>query len=108
MPCAVVYVIAVKLCHKLFNLLLNWIEMMKEHPYVLLMTSEVARTRMREECTRYHHFWQTLHAVVQERGALGLYRGLAIQLMRQIPSTGIMMATYELVLYVYATHSHRI
>ena len=60
---------------------------------------------MREEGTRCHHFWQTLYVVVQERGFLGLYRGLAIQLMRQMPSTGIMMATYELVLYVYATHS---
>jgi len=60
---------------------------------------------MREEGTRYRRFWQTLYTVVQERGPLGLYRGLAIQLMRQIPSTGIMMATYELVLYVYATHT---
>jgi len=72
---------------------------------VLLTTLEVARTRMREEGTRYQRFWQTLYAVVQERGPLGLYRGLAIQLMRQIPSTGIMMATYELVLYVYATQT---
>jgi len=73
--------------------------------HVLLMISEVARTRMREEGTRYHRFWQTLYAVVQERGPLGLYRGLSIQLMRQIPNTGIMMTTYELVLYVYATQS---
>jgi len=68
---------------------------------------EVARTRMREEETHYHRFWQTLYAVVQERGPLGLYRGLAIQLMRQIPSTGIMMATYELVLYVYSAQSSK-
>jgi len=76
--------------------------------HVLLMISEVARTRMREEGTRYCRFWQTLHAVVQERGPLGLYRGLGIQLMRQIPSTGITMATYELVLYVYTTQSTHI
>jgi len=60
---------------------------------------------MREEGTRYRRFWQTLNAVVQERGPLGLYRGLTIQLMRQIPSTGIMMTIYELVLYVYASHT---
>ena len=60
---------------------------------------------MREEGTRYHRFWPTLYAVVQERGFLGLYRGLSVQLMRQIPSTGIMMATYELMLYIYATQS---
>jgi len=71
----------------------------------VLLISEVARTRMREEGTQYHRFWQTLYAVVQERGPLGLYRGLSIQLMRQIPNTGIMMTTYELVLYVYATQS---
>jgi len=76
--------------------------------HVSLMISEVARTRMREEGTQYHRFWQTLYAVIQERGFLGLYRGLSIQLMRQIPSTGIMMATYELVLYLYAVQSSHI
>jgi len=70
---------------------------------MLLTMSEVARTRMREEGTHYRRFWATLYAVVQERGVMGLYRGLAVQLTRQIPSTGIMMATYELVLYIYAT-----
>lgn len=83
------------------------IETVTELLHVLLMMLEVARTRMREEETRYHRFWQTLYAVVQERGPLGLYRGLAIQLMRQIPSTGIMMATYELVLYVYSAQSSK-
>jgi hypothetical protein len=29
-----------------------------------------------------------------------LYRGLATQLIRQIPNTAIMMATYELTVYV--------
>ncbi|XP_017954116.1 mitochondrial carrier protein Rim2 isoform X2 [Drosophila navojoa] len=61
---------------------------------------EVARTRLREEGNKYHSFWQTLHTVWKEEGRAGLYRGLATQLVRQIPNTAIMMATYEAVVYV--------
>lgn len=60
---------------------------------------EVARTRLREEGSKYKRFWQTLSLVYQEEGHKGLYRGLSIQLIRQIPNTAIMMATYEAVVY---------
>ena len=62
--------------------------------------AEVARTRLREENSRYKSFWQTLGLVYQEEGRRGLYRGLATQLLRQIPNTAIMMSTYELTVYV--------
>jgi solute carrier family 25 protein 33/36 len=57
---------------------------------------EVARTRMRESGMKYKSFWQTLLLVRAEEGRAGLYRGLGTQLIRQIPNTAIMMATYEL------------
>ncbi|KAK7497990.1 hypothetical protein BaRGS_00010861 [Batillaria attramentaria] len=60
---------------------------------------EVARTRLREEGTKYRAFFQTLGLVLQEEGVRGLYRGLATQLVRQIPNTAIVMATYETVVY---------
>jgi len=60
---------------------------------------EVARTRLREEGNKYRSFWQTLALVFKEEGHRGLYRGLATQLVRQIPNTAIMMATYEAVVY---------
>lgn len=52
---------------------------------------EVARTRLREEGNKYNKFWQTLFLVWKEEGKAGLYRGLATQLVRQIPNTAIMM-----------------
>jgi len=60
---------------------------------------EVARTRMRESGAKYRSFWQTLRLVNKEEGRSGLYRGLGTQLVRQIPNTAIMMATYELTVY---------
>lgn len=64
----------------------------------------MARTRLRQEGSEYHGFWQTLHRVFVLEGVRGLYRGLATQLVRQIPNTAIMMATYEGV--VYLGHKH--
>lgn len=64
---------------------------------------EVARTRLREEGTRYTGFWQTLGLVCKEEGMRGVYRGLTTQLVRQIPNTAIMMATYEAVVYLLTT-----
>ncbi|XP_076034323.1 replication in mitochondria 2 isoform X2 [Oratosquilla oratoria] len=61
---------------------------------------EVARTRLREEGSKYRGFWQTLSVVLKEEGWAGLYRGLGTQLIRQIPNTAIMMATYEGVVYL--------
>lgn len=62
---------------------------------------EVVRTRLREEGNKYRSFFQTLLLVGKEEGYRGLYRGLATQLVRQIPNTATMMATYELVIYLY-------
>jgi len=70
--------------------------------YVLI--TEVARTRLREEGTKYRSFFQTLLTVYGEEGTRGLYRGLTTQLVRQIPNTAIMMATYEAAVYVMTTY----
>lgn len=61
---------------------------------------EVARTRMREEGTRYTKFWKTLQTVASEEGTRGLYRGLTTQLIKHIPTTAIVMCTYEAVVYL--------
>ncbi|KAK3803599.1 hypothetical protein RRG08_023317 [Elysia crispata] len=61
---------------------------------------EVARTRLREEGSRYRSFFQTLFLVFKEEGRAGLYRGLSTQLIRQIPNTAIVMATYEAVVHL--------
>ena len=45
-------------------------------------------------------FWGTLATVYREEGVVGLYRGLGTNLVRQIPNTAVMMATYELVVYL--------
>ncbi|KAK8773996.1 hypothetical protein V5799_011471 [Amblyomma americanum] len=63
-------------------------------------SQEVARTRLRQEGEKYRSFFQTLLLVWREEGYQGLYRGLATQLVRQIPNTAIMMATYEAVVYM--------
>ena len=61
---------------------------------------EVARTRLRESGNKYSTFWGTLGMVYREEGRMGLYRGLGTNLVRQIPNTAVMMATYELVVYL--------
>ena len=66
----------------------------------MICFTEVARTRLREAGTKYRSFWQTLVVVYREEGRRGLYRGLGTQLVRQIPNTAIMMATYELTVYM--------
>nr|XP_022917122.1 mitochondrial carrier protein Rim2 isoform X1 [Onthophagus taurus] len=66
---------------------------------------EVARTRLREEGSKYRKFWQTLGLVFKEEGIRGVYRGLTTQLVRQIPNTAIMMATYEAVVYLLTPRS---
>lgn len=64
----------------------------------------MARTRLREEGTKYRSFFQTLSTVMAEEGYRGLYRGLWTQLVRQIPNTAIMMSTYEAVVYILTRH----
>ncbi|XP_023247647.1 mitochondrial carrier protein Rim2 [Copidosoma floridanum] len=67
---------------------------------------EVVRTRLREEGNKYLGFWQTTSTIMAEEGTRGLYRGLTTQLLRQIPNTAIMMATYEAVVYILTNHFH--
>lgn len=68
--------------------------------FIFILSAEVARTRLREEGSKYRHFWQTLQLVCKEEGWRGLYRGLGTQLIRQIPNTAIMMSTYEATVYL--------
>lgn len=68
---------------------------------------EVARTRLREEGNKYLTFTQTLRTVYTEEGPYGLYRGLGTHLIRQIPNTAIIMATYEAVVYLLSRHFHQ-
>lgn len=63
----------------------------------------MARTRLRQEGDKYQRFFQTLFLVVREEGWVGMYRGLGTQLFRQIPNTAIMMATYEMAVYLLKT-----
>jgi len=72
--------------------------------FVYLRVVEVARTRMREEGSRYHGFWQTLMKVASDEGVRGVYRGLTTQLIKHIPNTAIMMSTYEAVVYLCRRH----
>ena len=67
---------------------------------------EVVRTRLREEGTKYYGFFQTVRTVLAEEGPHGLYRGLGTHLIRQIPNTAIIMATYEAVVYILNRHFH--
>lgn len=65
---------------------------------------EVVRTRLRQVGDKYKSFFQTLTLVFKEEGHHGLYRGLGTQLVRQIPNTAIMMATYEAVVYLLTNY----
>lgn len=63
---------------------------------------EVVRTRLRQHeidgQRRYRSFLQTLIKVAAEEGPRGLYGGLTTQLFRQIPNTGVIFLTYEIIL----------
>ncbi|BHF67528.1 hypothetical protein SprV_0301055500 [Sparganum proliferum] len=61
---------------------------------------EVARTRMREEGTKYRTFLGTLRTVFAEEGFFGLYRGLGTHYIRQIPNSCLMIGTYEGVVFL--------
>ncbi|CAL1294871.1 unnamed protein product [Larinioides sclopetarius] len=65
---------------------------------------EVVRTRLRQVGDKYKSFFQSLCLVFKEEGYRGLYRGLATQLVRQIPNTAIMMASYEAVVYLLTNY----
>ncbi|KAK2727260.1 hypothetical protein QYM36_007938 [Artemia franciscana] len=66
---------------------------------------EVARTRLREEGSRHSGFINCLINVYREDGYRGLYRGLGTHLIRQIPNTAIVLATYEGCVYLYTRYN---
>lgn len=63
---------------------------------------EVIRTRLRQEHSPYKTFVQTTRLMYHEEGLRTFYRGLQAQLIRQIPNTAIMMATYEFIVHAAA------
>ena len=63
----------------------------------------MARTRLREEGTKYTGFFQTLNLIIREEGPRGLYKGMATHLIRQIPNTAIVMTTYEIIVNYFLT-----
>ena len=67
--------------------------------------TEVARTRLREEGSRHSGFINCLINVYREDGYRGLYRGLGTHLIRQIPNTAIVLATYEGCVYLYTRYN---
>uniref|UniRef100_A0AC35U709 Mitochondrial carrier protein n=1 Tax=Rhabditophanes sp. KR3021 TaxID=114890 RepID=A0AC35U709_9BILA len=56
---------------------------------------EVVRTRTREAGYVRTGFWTHIGLIYKEGGFRALYRGIEIQMIRTIPNTAIVMATYE-------------
>lgn len=69
------------------------------NPFFFVFT-EVIRTRLREEGSKYKYFFQTGRLIAVEEGYAAFYRGLIPQLIRQIPNTAIVLSTYELIVYL--------
>ncbi|CAG0879247.1 unnamed protein product [Cyprideis torosa] len=62
---------------------------------------EVVRTRLREVDSQYTRFWQSIGKIKREEGIRGLYGGFMPHFMRQIPSTIIVLCTYETVMHFF-------
>lgn len=69
------------------------------HSFWFVFT-EVIRTRLREEGSKYKYFFQTGRLIAVEEGYAAFYRGLIPQLIRQIPNTAIVLSTYELIVHL--------
>lgn len=69
-------------------------------PCLFCLPTEVIRTRLREEGSKYKYFFQTARLVAVEDGYAAFYRGLIPQLIRQIPNTALVLSTYELIVYL--------
>lgn len=67
---------------------------------ILSFSTEVIRTRLREEGSKYKYFFQTGRLIAVEEGYAAFYRGLIPQLIRQIPNTAIVLSTYELIVHL--------
>jgi len=67
----------------------------------------VARTRLREEGSKYTGFFQTLNLIIKEEGVRGMYKGMATHLIRQIPNTAIVMTTYEIIVNYFQSSQHQ-
>ncbi|KFD56791.1 hypothetical protein M513_02468 [Trichuris suis] len=61
---------------------------------------EVVRTRLREKASRYHGFFRTLVVIYRLESWHGLYSGLSVHLIKTVPNSAFLMATYELTLYL--------
>uniref|UniRef100_A0A5S6Q5V8 Mitochondrial carrier protein n=1 Tax=Trichuris muris TaxID=70415 RepID=A0A5S6Q5V8_TRIMR len=61
---------------------------------------EVVRTRLREKASHYHGFFSTLVVIYRLESWRGLYSGLSVHLMKTVPNSAFLMATYELTLYL--------
>lgn len=69
------------------------------HSFSFVLT-EVIRTRLREEGSKYKYFFQTGRLIAVEEGYAAFYRGLVPQLIKQIPNTAIVLSTYELIVHL--------
>ncbi|CAL8103039.1 unnamed protein product [Calicophoron daubneyi] len=65
-----------------------------------LYPHEVVRTRLRETSGLYRGFLRTLLRVGREEGLSGLYRGMGVHYIRQVPNSCIMIGTYEFVVFL--------
>ncbi|XP_065842256.1 solute carrier family 25 member 36-like [Oscarella lobularis] len=75
---------------------------------VIAYPHEVARTRLRQNDganRRYHSLIQTLVRVWREEGRHGLYGGLGTHLIRVIPNSAILFATFETIVRFSAAWS---
>lgn len=68
--------------------------------FFVFVSTEVIRTRLREEGSKYKYFFQTGRLIALEEGYAAFYRGLIPQLIRQIPNTAIVLSSYELIVHL--------
>lgn len=73
---------------------------LKWQGWSLCVSTEVIRTRLREEGSKYRYFFQTGRLIAVEEGYAAFYRGLVPQLIKQIPNTAIVLSTYELIVHL--------
>ncbi|KAI9183400.1 Pyrimidine nucleotide transporter, mitochondrial [Blastocladiella emersonii ATCC 22665] len=73
---------------------------------------EVIRTRMRESpaagttAYKYNGLLQTARTIVAEEGAMALYGGMGVHLLRVVPNSAIMFLCYEGVVHVAQKWQH--
>lgn len=83
-----------------WNFFFFFCETLGDSCILLFVFTEVIRTRLREEGSKYKYFFQTGRLIAVEEGYAAFYRGLVPQLIRQIPNTAIVLSTYELIVHL--------